>query len=230
MFDYTIKAFNLSEKYRVPVLVMADEVVGHMTEKVVIPDAKDIETVNRKKPRTKPENYVMYQPDEDLVPPMANAGDGYKVITTGLTHNEKGYPDMSQEAQEKLIKRLCDKIIQNKKDIIEIEERFLEDATIAVVAYGSPARSALRAVKNARNEKIPAGLMRLITVWPFPEEEVFELAKKVETIIVPEINNGQMVREVDRCSKGQCNIIPVPAYARIHEPEEILTIIKENLS
>jgi 2-oxoglutarate ferredoxin oxidoreductase subunit alpha len=230
MFDYTIKAFNLSEKYRVPVLVMADEVVGHMTEKVVIPDAKDIETVNRKKPRSKPEKYIMYQPDDDLVPPMANAGDGYKVITTGLTHNEKGYPDMSQEAQEKLIKRLCDKIIINKKDIIEIEERHLEDASIAVVAYGSPARSALRAVRNARNEKIRAGLMRLITVWPFPEEEVFELAKKVDAIIVPEINHGQMVREVDRCSKGQCRIIPVPAYARIHEPEEILTTIKENLS
>jgi 2-oxoglutarate ferredoxin oxidoreductase subunit alpha len=227
MFDYTIKAFNLSEKYRVPVLVMADEVVGHMTEKVVIPDAKDIETVNRKKPRTKPEKYIMYQPDENLVPPMANAGDGYKVITTGLTHNEKGYPDMSQEAQEKLIKRLCDKIVLNKKDIIEIEQLYLEDASIAVVAYGSPARSALRAVRNARNEKIPAGLMRLITVWPFPEEEVFELAKKVNAIIVPEINHGQMVREVDRCAKGQCRIIPVPAYARIHEPEEILSIIKE---
>ena len=227
MFDYTIKAFNLSEKYRVPVLVMADEVVGHMTEKVVIPEAKDIESVNRKKPRTKPEKYIMYQPDDDLVPPMANAGDGYKVITTGLTHNEKGYPDMSQEAQEKLIRRLCDKIVINKKDIIEIEERYLEDASIAVVAYGSPARSALRAVRNARNENIRVGLMRLITVWPFPEEEVFELAKKVEAIIVPEINHGQMVREVDRCSKGQCRIIPVPAYARIHEPEEILTIIKE---
>ena len=134
---------------------------------------------------------------------------------------------MSQEAQENLIKRLCDKITLNKKEIIEIEERYLEDVDVAVVAYGSPARSALRAVRNARNEKIRVGLMRLITVWPFPEEEVFELANKVEAIVVPEINNGQMVREVERCAKGHCKVIPVPAFARIHEPGEILTIIKE---
>jgi len=227
MFDFTIKAFNLSEKYRIPVLVMADEVVGHMTEKVVIPDEKGITTINRKKPRVPPEEYVMYKPDEDLVPPMANAGDGYKVITTGLTHNEKGYPDMSREAQERLIRRLCDKITLNKKEIIEVEESFLEDASIAVIAYGSPARSALRATRNARQEKIKAGLLRLITVWPFPEEEVFELSKKVKAIIVPEINNGQMVREVERCTKGQCSVIPIPAFARIHEPGEILSAIKE---
>ena len=230
MFDFTIKAFNLSEKYRVPVLVMADEVVGHMTEKVIIPDEKEIVTIYRKKPRVPPEEYVMYKTDGELVPPMANAGDGYKVITTGLTHNEKGYPDMSQETHEKLIKRLCNKILLNKNEIIEIEERYLEDASIAVVAYGSPARSALRSVRDARVEAIPAGLVRLITVWPFPEEEIFELAKKMEAILVPEINNGQIVREVERCARGQCKIISIPAYARIHEPGEILTIIKENLS
>ncbi len=230
MFDFTIKAFNLSEKYRVPVLVMADEVVGHMTEKVIIPDEKEIVTIYRKKPRVPPEEYVMYKTDGELVPPMANAGDGYKVITTGLTHNEKGYPDMSQETHEKLIKRLCNKILLNKNEIIEIEERYLEDASIAVVAYGSPARSALRSVRDAREEAIPAGLVRLITVWPFPEEEIFELAKKMEAILVPEINNGQIVREVERCARGQCKIISIPAYARIHEPGEILTIIKENLS
>jgi len=227
MFDFTIKAFNLSEKYRIPVLVMADEVVGHMTEKVIIPDEMDIERISRKKPRVPAEDYVMYQPDDDLVPPMANAGDGYKVITTGLTHNEKGYPDMSQETHERLIKRLSNKILLNKKEIIEIEEQYLEDATIAVVAYGSPARSALRAVRNARNENIQAGLMRLNTVWPFPEEEIAELSKKMKAIIVPEINNGQMVREVERCSRGQCRVILIPAYARIHEPDEILAIIKE---
>jgi 2-oxoglutarate ferredoxin oxidoreductase subunit alpha len=230
MFDFTIKAFNLSEKYRVPVLVMADEVVGHMTEKVVIPNPKDIVTVNRKKPRVSPEDYIMYKTDGELVPPMANAGDGYKVITTGLTHNEKGYPDMSQEAHEKLIKRICNKIVHNKKEIIELEERYMEGASMAVIAYGSPARSALRAVRNARHEKIPVGLMRLITVWPFPEKEVFELAKKVEAILVPEINHGQMVREVERCSRGQCRVVSIPAYARIHEPGEIEQVIKENMS
>lgn len=226
MFDFTIRAFNLSERFRIPALVMADEVVGHMTEKVVIPDEKEIELFTRKKPRVPPEEFVMYEPDEDLVPPMANAGDGYKVITTGLTHNEKGYPEMTPEAQEKLIRRLCDKIILNKKEIIEVESHYLEEAEIAVVAFGSPARSALRAVRKAREEKIPAGLMRLMTVWPFPEDEIAELARQVEAIIVPEINNGQMVREVERCARGACMVAPLSAFARIHQPEEILTVIK----
>ncbi len=227
MFDLTIIAFNLSERYRVPVLVMADEVIGHMTEKVVIPEEKDIEIVNRRKPQVPPEEYVMYQTNGGLVPPMANAGDGYKVITTGLTHNEKGYPDMNAEAHEKLIKRLCAKIQLNKQDIIKYEERDITDADVVVLAYGSPARSAVSAVKVARSKGLKTGLIRLITVWPFPEELIYEIAQKVHTIIVPEINHGQVVREVERCVKGQCNVVSLPAYARIHTPDEILKTIKK---
>ncbi|MFA8436587.1 MAG: 2-oxoacid:acceptor oxidoreductase subunit alpha [Marinifilaceae bacterium] len=221
MFDFTIKAFNLSEKYRVPVLIMADEVVGHMTERVVIPKEEELTIINRKKPKVSPEEYRMYQSDEDLIPPMANAGEGYRVITTGLTHDEKGYPDMSADAQRNLITRLCDKIQKNRNEIIEIEEQNIEDADIAIVAYGSPSRSAVRAMKMARQNGIKVGLHRLITVWPFPEERILELAQQVKAIVVPEINNGQMVREVERCGKGQCKIIHVPGFARIHTPEEI---------
>ena len=227
MFDYTIKAFNLSEKYRLPVLIMSDEIVGHMTEKVVIPKEEDIHIVSRKKPRRGPDKYLMYRPEKDLVPCMANAGEGYKVITTGLTHDERGYPDMSAEAQEKLITRLCDKIRKNKDDIIEFEVSELDDAEIIVAAYGSPARSALRAIRLARKEGIKAGLIRMITVWPFPEEKILELATKARAIIVPEINKGQIVREVERCSKGRCEIISLPKLASIHTPYEILNIIKE---
>ncbi len=227
MFDFTIKAFNLSEKYRIPVLIMADEVVGHMTEKVVIPKNEDIVTFYREKPQVPPSEYVMYKTNGSLVPPMANAGDGYKVITTGLTHNEQGYPDMTAEAHEKLIKRLCNKIIFNKANIIEVEDRELSDAEIVVVAYGSPARSAVRAVKMARNNGIKVGLLRLITVWPFPEEEILRLANQATTIIVPEINNGQIVKEVERCAKGKCDVIHIPAFARIHTPDDILNVIKQ---
>ncbi|MBE9492698.1 MAG: 2-oxoacid:acceptor oxidoreductase subunit alpha [Bacteroidetes bacterium] len=227
MFDYTIKAFNLSEKYRLPVLIMSDEIVGHMTEKVVIPKKGDIHIVNRKKPKRGPDKYLMYRPEKDLVPCMANAGEGYKVIATGLTHDEKGYPDMSAEAEEKLITRLCDKIRKNKDDIIEFEVSELDDAEIIVAAYGSPARSALRAIRLARKEGIKAGLIRIITVWPFPEEKILELATKARAIIVPEINKGQIVREVERCSKGRCEIISLPKLARIHTPYEILNVIKE---
>ena len=140
MFDFTIKAFNLSERFRIPVLVMADEVVGHMTEKVMIPKKENIHLVERKKPKVPPGKYVMYQSEKDLVPAMANAGEGYKVITTGLTHDEKGYPAMNAEAHEKLIKRLCNKILKNKDEIIEFNEFYTEDAEIIVLAYGSPAR------------------------------------------------------------------------------------------
>lgn len=227
IFDLTIKAFNLSEKYRLPVLIMSDEIVGHMTEKVVIPEEKDILLVNRKKPEVPPGKYLMYQTAEDLVPVIANAGEGYKVITTGLTHDERGYPAMNAEAHEKLIRRLCDKILKNKTDIIEYEERFMEDAEIVVVAYGIPSRSALSAVKMARRAGIRAGLLRLITVWPFCEEKIFELAGKVKAILVPEINNGQIVREVERCAKGKSSVIHLPKFADVHTPQEILHKIRE---
>ncbi len=227
MFDYTIKAFNLSEKYRLPVLVMSDEIVGHMTEKVVIPAEEDIHLINRKKPKVTPDKYLMYEPQEDLVPAMANAGDGYKVITTGLTHDEKGYPAMNARAHEKLIKRLCNKIQKNKADIVELEEKYLNDAEIIIVTYGIPARSALRAIRLAREEGIKAGMLRMITVWPFCEEKIFKLAKKAKALIVPEINIGQIVREVERCARGCSRVISIPKLAEIHTPQEILQIIKE---
>ena len=227
MFDFTIKAFNLSEKYRLPVLVMADEIVGHMMEKVIIPKKEDIHLVSRKKPVVPQEEYLMYQPEEDLVPVMANAGEGYKVITTGLTHDEKGYPAMNAEAHGKLVKRLCDKILINKSDIIEYEERYTEDADIVVITYGIPTRSALRAVKDARKEGLKAGLLRLITVWPFYEEKVAELAGKTHALIVPEINNGQIVREVERSAGGRTRVIPIPKFGEMHNPQEILKVIKE---
>jgi 2-oxoglutarate ferredoxin oxidoreductase subunit alpha len=227
MFDFTIKAFNLSEKYRLPVLVMADEIVGHMTEKVVIPDEKHIQLASRKKPAVPQKEYLMYQTAADLVPEMANAGEGYKVITTGLTHDERGYPAMHAEAHEKLIKRLCDKILINKSDIIEYEERYTEDAEIVIVTYGIPARSALRAVKNARKAGLKAGLLRLITVWPFYGEKITELAGKTRALIVPEINNGQMVKEVERFAAGKTRVIPIPKFGEMHHPDEILKAMKE---
>jgi 2-oxoglutarate ferredoxin oxidoreductase subunit alpha len=227
MFDFTIKAFNLSEQYRLPVLLMSDEIVGHMTEKVVIPDEKDIHLVSRKKPKVKPDKYLMFQPEEDLIPAMANAGEGYKVISTGLTHDEQGYPAMNAEAHEKLITRLCDKILKNRKDIIELEERYLEDAEVIVIAYGILARSALKAVKDARTAGIKAGMLRLITVWPFCEEKITRLAGKSRALIVPEINNGQIVREVDRWAKGKSRVISIPKLAELHTPQEILKVIRE---
>ena len=227
LFDLTIRAFNLSEKYRTPVLVMTDAEVGHMTEKVVIPPPEEVETFSRRKPTVPPNEYLPYEADDDLVPPMANAGEGYRFHTTGLTHDERGYPAMDAEAQDKLITRLVEKIRRNKDDIIQLEENGLEDAEVVVCSYGISARTALWPVELARREGIRVGTLRLITVWPFPEERIRELAGRVKAFVVPELNYGQIVLEVERCACGQAEAILVPhAGGGIHDPEMVLEAIR----
>jgi 2-oxoglutarate ferredoxin oxidoreductase subunit alpha len=227
MFDLTITAFNLSEKYRSPVLVMADETVGHMSEKVVIRPAKPEELVERRRPTAPPGKYLPYQPDADLVPPMALAGEGYRFHVTGLTHDERGYPAMTAAAQDKLVRRLVDKIRVNRKDIIRIEEVGIEDADIVVCAYGITSRVARRAVQMAREEGIRAGMLRLITVWPFAEDRIRELAQRVKAFVVPEINYGQIVLEVERCAGGKKTVLVPHMGGGMHHPEDILAAIRE---
>lgn len=230
MFDFTIKAFNLSEKYRVPVLVMADETVGHMSEKVVIRQVSPGELVQRRRPTAPPGKYWPYKPDSDLVPPMAIAGEGYRFHITGLTHDERGYPEMTAAAQERLVRRLVDKIRLNKKDIISYEEVGTEDAEVVVCAYGITARVARRAVQQARDEGIRAGLLRLITVWPFAEDRVRELSQQVKAFVVPEINYGQIVLEVERCAGSKAKTLLLPHMGGgMHQPQTILEGIREAL-
>lgn len=227
MFDLTIKAFNLSEKYRVPVLIMSDEAVGHMSEKVTIPEIASTGLITRKRPRVPPDQYQPYLPDDDLVPPMAVAGEGYRFHTTGLTHDERGYPVMTAEAQDRLIRRLVDKIRVNRRDIISYEEVQVGDAEIVVCAYGVTARIARYAVQLARSEGIKVGLLRLITIWPFAEERIKELTSHIKAFIVPEINYGQIVFEVERCAGGRVKTILVPHMGGgVHKPETILKAIR----
>jgi 2-oxoglutarate ferredoxin oxidoreductase subunit alpha len=176
LFDLTIRAFNLSEKYRLPVLVMTDAEVGHMTEKVVIPPPEEIELYPRRLVTVPPGEYLPFKAGEDLVPPMANFGQGYRFHATGLTHDERGYPDTADDsAQWPLIQRLIDKIQLNRHDIIQLEEDGLEDAEVVICSYGISARTAMWPMELARKEGIKVGSLRLITVWPFPEERVREL-------------------------------------------------------
>jgi 2-oxoglutarate ferredoxin oxidoreductase subunit alpha len=228
MFDLTITAFNLSEQYRVPVLLMADEAVGHMSEKVVIPRINQKELVSRPRPKVSPEKYLPYDSREGLVPPMALAGEGYRFHVTGLTHDERGYPVMTAEAQDKLVRRLVDKIRLNAKDIIRYEEVNVDDAEVVVVSYGISARIARYAVQKARDEGIKAGMLRLITVWPFADGRIRKLASKVKAFVVPEINYGQIVREVERCAAGKAKARLVPHMGgSVHFPETILEAIRE---
>ncbi len=227
-FDFTIKAFNLSEKYRVPVLLMMDECVGHMTEKVIIPAAEEIEIEPRRFYKGPQGKYLPFKPDKDMVPPMVKVGDGYRFHITGLTHDERGYPDMTVDCQEKLVRRLVDKIRKNADDIIEFEEDGVEGADVVVVAYGITSRVTLRAIKLARKEGIKVGILRLIVVWPFPEKRIRELARQVKALVMPEINYGQVVLELDRCACGQAEVVLVPhGGGWVHDPDDILYAIRQ---
>ena len=162
------------------------------------------------------------------MPPMANSGEGYGFHVSGLTHDERGYPAMTPEAQDKLIRRLVEKIEKNKNDIIELEEEGIDGAEVVVCAYGITARVALIAVEQARSEGIKVGTLRLITVWPFPEERIREIAGQVKAFIVPEINYGQMVLEVERCAGGMAKTTLVPHMGgTVHNPEVILNAIRK---
>lgn len=227
LFDLTIRAFNLSEKYRTPVLVMADAEVGHMTEKVVIPPPEEIEIYPRRKATVPPDDYLPFKPDEDLVPPMVNFGEGYRIHITGLTHDERGHPVITAEGQEKYINRLVEKIRVNRHDIIQVEEKYLDDAEVVICSYGISARTSFLPLEWAREEGLKVGFLRLITVWPFPEEKIRELAGQVRAFVVPEINLGQIALEVERCAAGRAEVVLVPhAGGDIHRPESIMEAIK----
>lgn len=227
LYDLTIKAFNLSERYRLPVLVMSEAATGHMYEKVVIPPVSGIEITSRRKPTVSPEEYLPFKPDSNLVPPMANAGDGYRFHVTGLTHDERGYPAITVEAQDKLVRRLIEKIERNRDEIIELEEDGIDGAEVVVCSYGISARVSLIAVERAREEGIRVGMLRLITVWPFPEDRIREISKQVEAFVVPEINYGQIALEVERCAGGRAKTILVSHMGgKVHDPESILDAIK----
>jgi len=228
LFDLTVRAFNLAEEFRTPVLVMTDAEVGHMTEKVIVLPAEEIEVCPRRRPRVPPgPGFRPFEPDEDLVPPMPIAGEGYRIHVTGLTHDERGYPVMSEQAQDRLIQRLLDKIRLNRDRIIQLEERDLEDAEVVVCSYGISARTSLWPVEQARQEGIRVGTLRLITVWPFPEDRIRELASRVRAFVVPEINMGQIVLEVERCAAGQAEVHLVPhAGGGIHHPKQVLRAIR----
>lgn len=230
MFNFTIRAFNLAETFRMPVLVMADEVVGHTLERVTIPPAKEIEVVNRKKPTESPETYLPYKTDSSFIPVLPDAGDGYRIHVTGLTHDERGYPGMDAKTQETMMTRLIQKVRKNKDQILDYEDYFLDGAEIVIVAYGSSVRPALRAMRGLREDGINVGLLKLNTVWPFAEDLIRELAKKVEAFVVPEVNFGQISLEVERCSSGQALTHLIShAGGGIHTPKQVVEGVKEAL-
>ena len=226
LFDVTIKAFNLSEKYRTPVLVMTDEVVGHMTEKVIIPATDQIEIYPRKMTKKMPDEYLPYLPEENLVAPMVQIGEGYHIHSSGLTHDKRGYPATTAPVQKEMIERLIYKIRNNVDDIVEYQEIETKDADMIIIAYGISARPALRALELAREKGIRCGMLKLITIWPFAEKKIRELASHVRGFVVPEINYGQIYLEVERCVAGKEKTLLINhAGGSVFHPNEIYEVI-----
>lgn len=224
-FDFTINAFNLAEQFRIPVFVMADEVVGHMREKIVVSD--DIEIVPRKRPENK--DYLPFENIENETTPMPTFGDGFNIHVTGLTHDEKGYPDTNTpETHRKLVQRLCDKILNNKDKICSVQSKDCEDADIVIVSYGSPVRSVMESVSKLREAGKKVGYVKIDTPWPFPDEEIKKLTANAKDVLVVELNLGQMYYEIDRVVKKQANVHLMGVIGGLlPTPDEIISEINK---
>ena len=228
MFDLTVEAFNAAERYRTPVIVLADQTVGHMTGKVRIPGAVDVADRPTPDGDIDPDEFLPYD-DSRLVPPMAAAGEGGRVHVTGLTHDERGHPDIDVDTQTRMLGRMMRKVEDNREEIRELERYRLDDADVALIAYGSMGRSAREAVDRLREDGTDAGLLRVLTPWPFPREVVADLSTDVDRIVVAEMNLGQYVHPVRE--HAAC---PVDAHTHhggaIPRPAEIAETVREVLS
>jgi 2-oxoglutarate ferredoxin oxidoreductase subunit alpha len=229
-FDLTFKAFELSEKYRIPVIVLTDEVIGHMREKVVLPDPESLKVPMRAMPET-PAGYKPYAADPDGgVPLMAPFGQGYRWHCTGLFHDESGAPSGKSSVADSLLRRLDRKVTKHEAELEDYHEEFMDDCEIAVVSIGSSAMAALSAVRRARKEGVKAGMLRIKTIWPFPAESVRRLVSKARKIIVPEMNLGQLALEVERSARCSAPVVRLgKVNGELFHPDEIYSAIKEAL-
>jgi 2-oxoglutarate ferredoxin oxidoreductase subunit alpha len=230
-FDVAVMAVNYAERFRTPVIIAMDEVIGHMRERVVLPEDNEIEIYPRRKPElTRAEGYQPFTPAEDLVPNVADFGNGYHVHVTGLVHDDTGFPSGSPQITKECTERLHEKIARVQDEITHYDEFFMDDAEYVVLAYGGTARTAYAGVELAREKGIKVGMLRLMTIWPFADKIVKKTAKKAKAILVPEMNYGQLVREVERAAAGESKVVSLPKYnTEIFEPTEICETI-ENLA
>lgn len=228
LFWETVRAFNIAERYRTPVIILSDEIIAHMRERLFLPKPQTINVQNRRRPRRDTGKYSAYQVPRSDIPVIPNFGEGYRFHVTGLAHDETGFPTNDPAIIEAELIRLHRKIDRGFNDIVKWEQYFMDGAEIAVVAYGSTARAARAAVNRMRESGKKAGLFRIKTMWPFPEDAVAELSKKVKTIIVPELNLGQMLGEIERVVSNKCRIVPINRVdSELINPRQIIKAAKE---
>jgi len=229
--DLTIEAFNLAEAYRVPVILLTDGIIGHMREKIVLPEFEEVNIIRRKGPTRPPKEYQPFIDDGTKIPEMAIFGTGYHTYITGLTHTESGYPSTdNQPDHHRLVRRLCDKIRNNAEKIIRVQRDFGEgrtDNVTGIVSYGVTSRSVYYAVKTLRQAGMKIDHLRIITNWPFPEKEVAQLAERTTKIIVPELNLGQVYHCVREAAAGRCQVVPLgKTGGEMHTPQEIIETVQ----
>jgi 2-oxoglutarate ferredoxin oxidoreductase subunit alpha len=227
MFELTIRAFNLAEKYRTPVILLSDEITAHMRERIILPSSENIEMINRRKPKSGEKAFFGLEE----IPPMPSVGEGFNIAVTGSTHNEYGIRFTADpEIHRKLVERLNNKIQNHVEEIIEAETYNIDACKIGIVSFGCTSRAIYEAVENAEAEKIKVGYVRLKTLWPFPEKIVKQLAETADKIIVPEMNLKQIFYEVQRVANGLSEVIPLNKIGggELITPEELFEKIKES--
>lgn len=229
-YELTIRAVNLSEKYRTCVILLLDEVIAHMREAVCLPDLANVRIINRIKPTVPPHWYKHYDENQKYLSPLASFGEGYRFHVTGLTHDSHGFPTNKPSEAAEMMERLRKKISYNIRDLVQIESYQMEDAKIAIFAAGITSRAAKAAIASARAEGVKVGLLRPLTIWPFPDDAVRKMLRNVETVIVPELNQGQLIHEVQRLTKEKSDggLIPInKVSSELITPNDILNKIKE---
>ncbi len=230
IYEETVRAFNLAEKYRMPVQLQLDEIGAHMRERVVYAEPGELEVIDREKPTVSPEEYKPYDETKGLVPPLASFGSGYRFHSTGLNKAADGFPTTKADLVNIEEHRQIDKVMLNLEDLEKNEEYLLDDAEVVLFAYGTTSRSARYAVNELRKEGVKVGMFRPLTMWPFPEKRVAELADQAKAIICPEMNLGQMVIEVERVAKGNCVVAHIGRVdGEPINPGQIIDKVKEAL-
>ncbi|TSA49004.1 2-oxoacid:acceptor oxidoreductase subunit alpha [archaeon] len=228
LFEHTIKAFNLAESYRTPVIVISETTIALMRENLLIPDPQDIEIVNRRRPTVSPQDFVPFKADPGATPPLPELGAGYRILHSLNPHDEYGGISWDPDVFEAMYERIVGKITDHRDDIVETQRFFLDDAKIVLISYGSETRPALDAVNQARENGIKAGLLKLVTIWPVPEKEIRTVAKEASVILSVEMNIGKYAGEIERVSGGDCRVVRVTKNrGEIHTSAEIYAAIKE---